>query len=284
MIQTCPVCGSGPVRIFHKYDRFTLLVCCNCDLVFQPQINKLKAAGFVPEIYNADWVAMRDQFMRNTFMQNTNFNMLLINIFSGKQGNLLEIGCGTGEFLFLARESGWNVSGFEPSSIACAYAKQKFGLNLINTFWSPYYPGMSQVFDAVVFWHVLEHIPNPVTFLEEVKTVLKPSGLLFFSVPNQKSYKNTIYGNTCPIYTEPDHFFHYSAGNLSLLVERASLKAITIFSREDPLELAIDIDDNRQKPNAPASRTFEELMALMARMQSNFKGRELFCVALKKYS
>lgn len=96
---------------------------------------------------------------------------------------LLDIGSGPGHFLVCGKKLGWDVLGFEPSKQAAAYAQRR-GVRVINDLFSaqkalPYGP-----FDVVYLYLILEHIPDPTRFLKEVKSVLKPGGVLVVISPN----------------------------------------------------------------------------------------------------
>ncbi|HEU4964683.1 MAG TPA: class I SAM-dependent methyltransferase [Bacilli bacterium] len=278
----CPICGSIEITTFQSYERFTLLSCGVCDLVFQNQLNQVQVHQLVEEIYDANWVAMRERFVQNTFLEHAQFNSMLLNMFSNQKGDLLEIGSGTGEFLFMARASGWNVAGIEGSSTSCTYALDKYNLDINNELWDISLVPDDIRFDAVAFWHVLEHIPNPKQFLKEVGSVLKPNGIILFSIPNMNSFTNAIHGPYSPLFTEVDHLFHYSEGNLRLLLEKAGLEIITLFSREEQNRLVNDIEASQQHSTEFANLSFEQMMATMANLQGNFEGHELFCVARPK--
>jgi 2-polyprenyl-3-methyl-5-hydroxy-6-metoxy-1,4-benzoquinol methylase len=95
----------------------------------------------------------------------------------------LDIGCGIGTFLKVCREGGWDVTGVEPSTIACEVAQREYGLDLINDLFSS---GMfpEKKFDAIFAAQVLHHLPNPVAFVEEVDRVLADGGILMLRTPN----------------------------------------------------------------------------------------------------
>lgn len=278
-IKYCPICKDNKLKVFCKYDAFTLLNCENCDLIFQDTINEVNIKYINNVIYDDSWVSMRNKYLQNTFLQHVNFNTLLLDIFSTKKGDLLEIGSGTGEFIYLAQSAGWNAIGIEPSTVACSYALENYGVELINAFWNKNTINTDKSFDAIVFWHLLEHIVNPIQFLNEVSLLLRPNGLIFFSVPNKNSFTNKVFGYNSPLFLEIDHFFHYSQENLKILINQIPLEIITIFSREEPNQLFKDIIASLRRSKTYQNLTFQEMMALMAHIQGNNEGHELFCVA-----
>lgn len=96
---------------------------------------------------------------------------------------VLDIGASSGEFMEAAQESGWNVTGVEPSMDGVNAARAK-GLNVIQ---SPAekLPFADQTFDMVHSNHVFEHLADPLAAAREAYRVLKPGGVAFIEVPNQ---------------------------------------------------------------------------------------------------
>ncbi|MEQ7053847.1 class I SAM-dependent methyltransferase [Paenibacillaceae sp. P-4] len=280
--MNCPICKSQFITYFHRYSQFNLLQCSNCELVFQEGLSNINTKKFIPEIYNEAWLSMREPYKESTFVEFALFNITLIQQFHATKGNLLEIGSGTGEFLYAAQAAGWNVSGLEPSATSCQYVKENYGIKLNNSMWERSLFPTQPTFNAVAFWHVLEHVPEPITFLQEVHSVLYEDGLLFFSVPNHHSFTNEICGVESLLYTEVDHLFHYSSDNLPLLLEQASFEPITIFSRQAPHRIHMDINLSLQKSDRYKEISIPQKMALIPHLQANMRGHELYVVARKK--
>jgi len=270
----CPLCQNERITLFHEYERFTLELCERCDLIYQTRREDIDTAALIAEMYDAEWLRMRDEHAAATFVQHALFNVLLLEMWKPEKGHLLEVGPGTGEFLYTARSAGWTVAGLEPSALSCAYAKAKYGLELQHGAW-PGQPDKQERYDAIACWHTLEHMPEPQAFLTDLAARLKPDGLLLLSVPNKNSFTNETYGFRSPLYVEPDHLFHYSRRSLKLLLGLSGFTPAALFSRQLPhdLETLVKAHPNYGQP------PFEQTMALLARLQAQFRGHELVCVA-----
>lgn len=167
----CILCGPAPaITVFHEYHSFTLIRCSNCGLIFRANIAEVDTTGLIADIYNTEWIAMREKYAQATYSDHALFNLMLLEMFSPEKGALLEFGSGTGEFLHAAENGGWRAVGIEPSQLSRAYAKYKYGVDLVKDEWkrtqdddSAENPDLPR-YDAVVFWHVLEHISDPFSF------------------------------------------------------------------------------------------------------------------------
>jgi 2-polyprenyl-3-methyl-5-hydroxy-6-metoxy-1,4-benzoquinol methylase len=140
--------------------------------------------------------------------------MRLISRYSSHKGQLLDIGCGTGDFLLKAQQEGWKVSGIEPNPQARTLAKDK-GLEVHD---ASYMSGLKpQSYELITLWHVLEHLPNLKEQIQHLTTLLKPGGLLVVAVPNFKSYDAQYYKSDWAAYDVPRHFWHFSKNAIAKL-------------------------------------------------------------------
>ena len=143
----------------------------------------------------------------------------LINSLQPNKGIILDIGAGTGEFLSVAKNDGWQIIGVEPSDKAKAIAKSK-GVSFVEK--------TSELenhsFDVISMWHVLEHVPDLDKQIKELKRLLKPKGTLIIAVPNFKSFDANHYGKFWGAYDVPIHFWHFSKTAIKLLFEKEEMK------------------------------------------------------------
>ena len=131
---------------------------------------------------------------------------------TNRVGRLLDIGCGTGDFLMEAKKSGWDICGFEPSDQAKSLAIQK-GVPLANNLKEL----EDHSFDVITLWHVLEHIPNLEDQLSDLKRLLKADGKLIVAVPNYRSYDAMYYREHWAAYDVPRHIWHFSQKSIPRL-------------------------------------------------------------------
>ncbi|PIQ69015.1 MAG: hypothetical protein COV91_00815 [Candidatus Taylorbacteria bacterium CG11_big_fil_rev_8_21_14_0_20_46_11] len=125
--------------------------------------------------------------------------------------SLLDIGSGPGYFLKNAAKKGWNVEGVEPSDKACDYSKS-LGFEVKNSFFSPELFQNHKKFDVVNIALVLEHVPSPIDFLEGVKKILKPGGIVCITCPNDYNQFQKILVESkdySPWWVVPRHHINY---------------------------------------------------------------------------
>ncbi|MHC5201089.1 class I SAM-dependent methyltransferase [Myroides sp. LJL119] len=120
-------------------------------------------------------------------------------------GTLLDIGCGTGEFLLHAKSKGWNTVGYEPSLLASELAIAK-GINLVASTKEI----KSGSIEVITLWHVLEHVSDLDKQLLELRRLLKPNGIILVAVPNYQSYDAVYYKEFWAAYDVPRHIWHFS--------------------------------------------------------------------------
>ncbi|MCL9804136.1 class I SAM-dependent methyltransferase [Flavobacterium amniphilum] len=145
----------------------------------------------------------------------------LITSFYPAKGSLLDIGAGTGDFLVTAKVQGWKTTGIEPNKNAKNLAISK-GIGFEKSIESI----EKQQFDVITMWHVMEHVPDVVHQIKELKRLLKPDGTIIIAVPNYKSYDATYYKEFWAAYDVPRHLWHFSKLGISKLAENENMKLV----------------------------------------------------------
>jgi len=154
----------------------------------------------------------------------------LMESFQLAEKNILDIGCGTGDFLSGAKNRNWQVYGVEPSQQASKLAKVKLNdpniiLKDISDFKKKNKP---YSFDVITMWHVLEHIPDFNNYIDKIKTLLKKDGYLVVAVPNHKSYDAKHYKEFWAAYDVPRHLWHFSQKSIEKIFNKHQMQVIKV--------------------------------------------------------
>ncbi|GAA3591644.1 class I SAM-dependent methyltransferase [Flavivirga amylovorans] len=198
------------------------------ETIPQPSLEKL------PDYYKSEDYISHTDSQRNLFEKAYHIvrsislkkKLKLINSFSSESKNLLDIGCGTGDFLQTAKQNNWIISGIEPNQEARNIANKKTNDSVFEIEQLLKFKPAS--FDVITLWHVLEHLPNLENHISIFKTLLKPNGTLIIAVPNYKSYDAKHYKEFWAAYDVPRHLWHFNKTSISKLVLKASMKVIKI--------------------------------------------------------
>ncbi len=141
-------------------------------------------------------------------------------------GELLDIGCGTGNFLAAARDAGYGVTGIELDRNAARFAKERLGLQRVLPLriseFTDQHP--EERFDVVTFFEVLEHQAAPVKFLQRVKACVQPGGMIALSVPNRERW---LTGPDVLDYP-PNHFLRWNAAALRQFLSTQGFGVVSI--------------------------------------------------------
>lgn len=192
----------------------------------QPSLNNLA------DYYNSEDYISHTNSKRNVFEKvyhlvrkiSLKNKLNLINSLSKDTKQLLDIGCGTGDFLEIAQQNNWSVFGIEPNQQASGVANKKtnnvvFDTDQLSKF-------KNQTFDVITLWHVLEHLPNLEDQVQRFKKILKPNGTLIVAVPNYKSFDAMHYKNFWAALDVPRHLWHFNKSSISKLFKTQSMRVV----------------------------------------------------------
>jgi 2-polyprenyl-3-methyl-5-hydroxy-6-metoxy-1,4-benzoquinol methylase len=211
-----------------SHEKFQLLYDAGLDLLHtypQPELEML-GKYYESEDYISHTDSKRSLFEKAYHLvkkRALNQKIKLIETQQPNKGNLLDMGCGTGDFLQLAQQNGWQVQGIEPNEKARQIAASK-GV----TFISGTSEAVDQHYDAITLWHVLEHLPNLQQQIKELKRLLKPNGTLVIAVPNYKSFDAGYYKQFWAAFDVPRHLWHFSKTSIQRLAEQEGMEVIAV--------------------------------------------------------
>lgn len=184
----------------------------------------------LPDYYKSEDYISHTDSRRNLFEQVYHLvkrlalkrKLNLINKVSTDGKTLLDFGCGTGDFLQIAGNSGWVISGIEPNPQAREIANSKTNNVVFNA--DHLITIEAHSLDVISLWHVLEHVPEVDHHFEIFKKLLKPNGTLIIAVPNYNSYDAAYYQEFWAAYDVPRHLWHFSQQSMKILTESFEMK------------------------------------------------------------
>lgn len=267
-LEECEVCGSKNTKsLFKQYDKnldikkyFYISKCKNCLALFlnpRPEYKELKDYYSKEKYYSLKSIEPKEskktklkiKLYEIYFNSNKN-NLLLKAIFSPikfiirgtnltKGNKLLDIGCGSGQFLYEMKELGIDVQGVEPSDFN-EKENKKYRLkikkaNLIDAKYN------KESFDLITLNHVLEHLDNPHETLNEINKILKKDGKLIIAVPNTNSLAYWIFKRNWYQLDVPRHIINYSNKNIKLILEKNGFKIKRIRYNSRPSQFVVSL-------------------------------------------
>jgi 2-polyprenyl-3-methyl-5-hydroxy-6-metoxy-1,4-benzoquinol methylase len=223
-ILECPICQSKNWQpVFEVTDhsiskeKFTLIKCAACALVVtSPRPDDDRLGRYYQSDDYISHSGKSNNLVNKIYLQARKISLRWkLNIIQQEKhwGKLLDIGCGTGEFLHTMKTAGWEVSGVEPSMTARSKAEQLLEQTINENLES-----VKGAFDIITLWHALEHLPDLNGSLEKIVKLLKPDGKLLIAVPNHTSHDGSKYGPHWAGYDVPRHLWHFNQKAMAALL------------------------------------------------------------------
>ena len=166
---------------------------------------------------------------------------------------VLDVGAGSGEFGFLMREMGKEVTGIEPNAGYAAYCRDELGLDVRTAHLA------ADLFEAGAFGlirlnHVLEHLNDPVHYLAMIAEWLAPEGLLYVEVPNIETYaREKSRGNMFHF----GHIFNFNPWTLRTAAALAGLEEVPETAARSAGTTGVFLRVTDRSPQSIATRNVE---------------------------
>jgi 2-polyprenyl-3-methyl-5-hydroxy-6-metoxy-1,4-benzoquinol methylase len=229
--ESCPACGSrqtrtlfgGTDRLYHTTDKsFQVVECQGCRLMRLfpwPSPDELKTYypdqyWFSAEARTAD--RLENMYRRFVLRDHVGF---VRGALSGVKikGPVLDVGCGGGLFTRMLGEQGFPVMGLDFSSEAASIAWHENGVPVTcGTLSSaPFRPGSCA---AITMFHVLEHLYDPVSYLQAAHSLLHDEGRLVIQVPNAECWQFLLFGEAWNGIDIPRHLINFRARDMESLL------------------------------------------------------------------
>lgn len=208
--------------------------CRDCHTIFfTPMPTREEIAFFYNHDYHKDFSQSSMAgavFAQNRYQQLQELlETHLPSIIEKPDRSLLDVGCGTGDFLKAAQQAGWNVEGTELACEAVERAALQVGGCVIQgditTLDLPSAP-----YSLITSYHVIEHFLDPVQQLERCYQLLSPEGALFLETPNIDSLGARVRGAKWSHIIPPEHLIYFSPASLETAIRKAGFSKVVILT------------------------------------------------------
>jgi 2-polyprenyl-3-methyl-5-hydroxy-6-metoxy-1,4-benzoquinol methylase len=231
-VNNCPICENPSYSNFiicKDYtvsgESFAIVQCADCGLKYT---NPRPAPSVIDQYYESENYISHSNKGNNlvnlAYKLVRNFTIkskigLIEKLNTGNEYKLLDVGCGTGEFLKAYSDRGRSAEGIEPNLKAREAAVRKTGITIHENFDS-----VNAKFNIITLWHVIEHMSNLNEIVDQLKKLLKKNGKLIIAVPNCNSYDASFFKEYWAAYDVPRHFYHFSPDTMKTLLKVNKLK------------------------------------------------------------
>ena len=239
MSVTCLLCGHSEARtLFQATDRlyrttdkpFQVVECQNCGLIrLDPWPSAEELRLYYPDEYwfapRADAASRLEELYRRLVLRDHLQFVWRAFQDSRDKGILIDVGCGGGLLLRLLQERGLRVAGLETSRAAAAAAWEHNRVPIVcgDLAQAPLAPESCSV---LTMFHVVEHLPNPVSYLKSARQLLTPDGRLVIQVPNASSWQFLLFGSNWNGVDVPRHLADYRERDLERLLEQCGFEIV----------------------------------------------------------
>ena len=189
-----------------------------------------KRPSVEPEYEDDYWATVKDpDGVERNFMNEwkrrvedkQNIYDLLMNI---KPGKILDVGCGPGIFLSGLNKA-WECYGNDISKIALDHCS-KYGKTINGEL--PKLDLNPDIFDVVSMQHVIEHLPNPIEYIDKIKFILKDQGIFIIATPDFDSACARRFKNEFRMLHDKGHISLFTTYSLIKLLEDKEFEIIKI--------------------------------------------------------
>jgi 2-polyprenyl-3-methyl-5-hydroxy-6-metoxy-1,4-benzoquinol methylase len=210
-LKKCVLCGSENIKAIRGYEFAWLCKCKNCSMVFS---SRNPSAGELEEYYKG--------YGRNDYLSPLTIKRYheILDIFEPyrKTNKLIDVGCGIGYFLDVAKTRGWEVYGTEFTDKAIEICESK-GIIMKKGVLNPgdFTEGE---FDIITSFEVIEHINTPNEEIESFRKILRAGGAVYITTPNFNSLLRYYLKGSYNVIGWPEHLSYYTPLTLKKVMQK----------------------------------------------------------------
>jgi 2-polyprenyl-3-methyl-5-hydroxy-6-metoxy-1,4-benzoquinol methylase len=214
-------------------DSLSVIECRECGFAHLADIPspEVLARYYSSDFWNKDKLGWRERYEAQAdWLEATHGDWLSLAEYCSFGRTLMDIGCGWGFFLKTAQKRGWLATGVEPDRDAAAYAIER-QMSVYHGTWEQLdsVPVTAKQWDCIAALWLIEHLPDPLSFLRWARTHLYGNGVLLLACPNEWTDLQERANRIAAVkeyFIHHTHINYFSASSLANLLGRAGFMVV----------------------------------------------------------
>jgi ubiquinone/menaquinone biosynthesis C-methylase UbiE len=251
-IKNCNICNSTDLIKLKNYEKFYLIKCLKCSFVFSFKIPSFEEVVKCYDRYDR-------QSLNELSLKNIE-KIVIAHIKKYNPKNVLDVGCGNGDFLNFYKKHGINTYFTE------------YGDDLINKLKKNHtlveggmFPVSELKFDLVILSEIIEHTLEPDKIIKCINKIQKKEGVIYLTTPNINCLEAKIYKNNYSIFTYPEHLSYFSSETINLLFKNSNYKRISNYTDNFSVYRFINFLNQKLKKNIDPNKVSNKLQVVASR-------------------
>ncbi|MCF7957809.1 MAG: class I SAM-dependent methyltransferase [Phycisphaerae bacterium] len=247
----CNLCGAEDTELYHQerlvyFDQelnFQIVRCRKCSLVYtNPRLADYNALYLCDGSYSVkqieDHASAKATVFAKAMDEIERWHATPTN--SAGRASLLDVGCGSGHFMAMARNRGYDVCGIEPAKTWARYVGETFGLPVINANILDA-KVVAESIDVMTAWDVIEHVDDPKAVLGQCVTWLRPGGVMALRFPSATYQKfkgvllNQVFRTKHSAFGATMHLYFFNEDTFRQMAHDVGLEILAV--KTTPMEM-----------------------------------------------
>lgn len=215
----CTWCGADRPRIVIHTVQWDIVACRRCANAWTnpPPL----AQPYDAEDFHAQFEFERVMDLPHQWLTALTKQVHLLKKYVQPGGAVLEIGCGQGLLMELLASEKFSVTGIEPSRAASSRAREK-GFNVITGYFP--HEELKQHFDAVILSQVVEHVAEPLHFINQVQQKVRSGGVVLFVQTNWRGLMPRLLKEQWYAWVPQQHYWHFTPKGMAFILRKLNFK------------------------------------------------------------
>ncbi|WP_294961204.1 class I SAM-dependent methyltransferase [Sulfurimonas sp.] len=239
----CPVCDTKTDEVLTDKLRRGLgkvYYCKDCDLGFLQNMI-IDTKDYYDNEYRKEYSHKAEENETNAeeifdiYVNYQKERIDALNKYKNNDDSFLEIGSSAGQFLSHIKDKFKSINAIELDSNCCKFVEEKFKIATDSNYLEESKFNIKDNFSVVSAFQVLEHTPDPISFLKTIHHVLEDDGIALIEVPNLYDPLISVWDvpayNT--FYYHSAHSFYFSEKSLSIIAKKAEFEVLDFVYTQD---------------------------------------------------